>query len=444
MVAPSVLPGRAFDQSKRHSQLLFSWRAQDRSLITVDRLSTGTLTRASGGGLTDGRGQRTANALTDVRLVGPTADNQPRWGGSTAGVPHLLLEDTRTNLVPISNPTTGWTNSLALSTGGETIVAPDGTTVTLLTDNSTTATEAMAEVVAVASTIAIAAWYTKWNGSTFGAIHRMRLRDNTAPADRGQVVWKFGSTGAMVITSTGAGKVIVAPAHIGNNWWKTSLECTAISTGNSNVVQFTPAETANGTTGGDMFIAHVQVEDVTSTGLFASSHIPTVSAAVTRAAETLSFPYLPVPQEMTVYLKFVESGTIVEAGAACLQIGSTGSQNPRLMVIQDSVSGFYQFFVSDDAGNNQKITMGAAPALGDLVELRGVVGAGGSVNLNQSINGVAEVDGGTSAILPLSAAWAGQLLHVNSRGSANRGFTAIREIKIAPGTRTLSQMREAL
>lgn len=442
MVAPTVLSGRSFAQDKPNSQLLFFWRAQDRSLRTVDRLSTGTLTRASAGGLTDGRGQRTANALTDVRLVGAAADNQPRWGVSTAGVPHLLLEDTRTNLMPISKPSTGWQISSALSTGAETTIAPDGTLVRLLTDNSTTVTQVMTQDVEVASTVALTTWYTKWNGSTFGAIHRLTFRDNSAAADRGRIIWNFGSTGTMTITSTGVGSVITAPTHIGNNWWKTTLETGSLSTGNDNQLEITPGQFPAGTTGGDMFISEIQVEDVTSTGLFASSHAPTVSAAVTRAAETLSFPFLPVPQEMTVYVKFIERGTILlTTDTRIMHIGSIAAGgDPRFAI--DVNSGNYRVF-HDNGITIPAATLAVAPSAGDTVELRAILHSDGHVTIGQCINGAGETTATDTTMATLGAAWAGQLLHLNSVGTSNVGFGFFEQTKISTRVLTLTQCREA-
>ena len=442
MVAPTVLPSRGFQQTTPNSNLLFHFRAQDRSLVTVDRLSTGTLTRASAGGLTDGRGQRTANALTDVRLVGPAADNQPRWGVSPAGVPHLLLEDTRTNLMPISNPSTAWQASSALSTGGETTVAPDGTLVNLLTDNSTSVAQLMVQDVEVASTVAIVTWYTKWNGSTFGSIHRMNHQD-TSVGSRGVATWEFGSTGAMAVVSTGGGGTVVSgPTHIGNNWWKTSLQCIAISTGNDNQIEIFPTDAAVGTTGGDMFIAHIQVEDVASTGLFASSHVPTVSAAVTRAAETQSFPFLPVPQAMTLYLAF-QDGNARSATAGLIGIESAGRGNPRIE-IQVTSGGQYQVVHTTAAGSvNSSVT--STSTVGDLVELRVTIGSDGAVRIHQVVNGGAETSGTASGGLALGSAWSAQLVYLNSLGTGARNINKYRALKIAAGdTKTMQQMREAM
>ena len=129
MLAPNLLPGRTFDQSKLNSKLLLYWRAQDRSLVTVGSDSTGTLVRASAGGLTEGRGQFRPSSTSDVRLVGPAADNLPRWGVTAAHKPYLLLEDTRTNAWSFSSQldNIAW-NKTRCSITANAILAPDGRT----------------------------------------------------------------------------------------------------------------------------------------------------------------------------------------------------------------------------------------------------------------------------------------------------------------------------
>lgn len=181
-----------------------------------------------------------------------------------------------------------------------------------------------------------------------------------------------------------------------------------------------------------------QVEEAT----FSSSTIPTTSAVVTRAADALSFPFLPVPQAMTVYVKAVELGTIL-AGAALWHIGGGGASVNAEGLCMDVVTAKYRIYHdSSDAGTSAQVVT-AAPAFGDTCEVRGVVKGVGGTTIGQSVNGGAEVVNSNGSSEPFDAAWSAQLLTLNSySGGAVPGICAWRAFVAAAGDQTMNTMRK--
>lgn len=182
-----------------------------------------------------------------------------------------------------------------------------------------------------------------------------------------------------------------------------------------------------------VLMSGVQVEDAQGP----SSLIPTTTVAVTRAGDSLSFPFVPQPQEMTVYIKFIEQGSILTADARILQIGKSDNTAPQLLVYRST-----RYAVDHVVGSTTVSAQAAAtPSVGDTVELSVVLGATGTVTLSQSINTGATATTSTSGANPLGAAWSDDLLWLNSVGSTGVGTTAFVAVRVAAGTRTLSEMR---
>lgn len=174
-------------------------------------------------------------------------------------------------------------------------------------------------------------------------------------------------------------------------------------------------------------------------GPFASSYIPTTSATATRAADSLSLPFDAVPQAQTVYVRFVEGGTARVDNARLLQIGAASNAGPRLAVYYNG--GGYRALHTDAAGTNVISGVAPRPALGDTVEIRGLLYADGSVQMGQSINGSAETMTVQSAALALSPAWSDKLLWLGGVSGANTGFNAFTHVRVERGVKTLTEMR---
>lgn len=188
----------------------------------------------------------------------------------------------------------------------------------------------------------------------------------------------------------------------------------------------------------DIFIA--QQDD----HAFATSEINTTTVAVTRGADSYSLPFTTPPQEMTVYVKFVEKGTIVGAqGRVFAIINAVGSAGPQFIIYQAGGTGYRAYY--DDTVNAAISVLATNPAVGDGDELVAHLFADGSVDILQSINSAASTSAAQSSAVPLPTAFSGQLFWLNSAGSAanTTGFIAIQSLKVVAGARSLAEMRAA-
>ena len=182
--------------------------------------------------------------------------------------------------------------------------------------------------------------------------------------------------------------------------------------------------------------------------LFTSSYQPSSGAIVQRKADALPLPFLARPQAMTVYVRFVEMGTILTANARVLQVGDgTFGVSSGLLIMSRGSAGndMYRFNYNANFTNVQS-QLSTAPALGDVVELMGQLlvddDGNASVQLHQSIAGAAATTAAESGAISLLPTWASQFLYFNSRNaSLNVGFIAIREVGFHRGVQPFSTMR---
>jgi hypothetical protein len=254
------------------------------------------------------------------------------------------------------------------------------------------------------------------------------LHDDTAAAWRARASYTVAANG--VITAGAIDGSVLGVEAIGEGVYRILMASTSCTAANTHSAY---ANASGGATLASAYVGGVQVEDAA----VPSSLIPTTSAAVTRSADALSFPFNVPPRAMTVYVKIVERGTALLTGSnGVLGVGATVA--PAFMLLVDG-SGHYRW--EHRNGSDLSSTAAAAPSLGQTVELRGILNADGSAQLGQSINSAAEVVASATAANALGSAWNNMTLVLNDWAS-EKGFGAFVAVRFAAGVQTMAYMRE--
>lgn len=172
--------------------------------------------------------------------------------------------------------------------------------------------------------------------------------------------------------------------------------------------------------------------------LFASSYIKTTTAAVARVRDQLSFPFTAKPQTMTIYLRFLEIGASLVSGLKLLHIGDSAI----FCAIDVNSPGLSTFRLTLATGTvTRTATAAGSPSLGNIVEVRGVLNADGTLTMGMTLNSGAETTASNANATVFPAAWGAATLWINSFGTANVGFGAYRNVLIRRGVLSLNQCR---
>jgi hypothetical protein len=147
---------------------------------------------------------------------------------------------------------------------------------------------------------------------------------------------------------------------------------------------------------------------------------------------------------MTSYVRFVETGNIATGGTHVLWriSDAAGAAHPLLQLL--AASGFYQVIFTSVAATTATATLGTAPSVGNLVELRvvlSVTGGSGTVIIGQSINGAAETTATTATNVSVGSYWAANILHLGGLGTSFRAFLALRDLLFYRGVHSMATMR---
>lgn len=384
-----------------------------------------------------------ASSATYVAVNGQlqtVANNVKRDAHYTSinGVRRLLLEGPGTN---------GWSKSqqfddAAWSKTGLTVTAdahsaPDGTvTADALIENNLNVARALFRTFAGASdnTPQTASFFLR------GGLGRNWVRIATAnKAGAVAQSWVNISTGAPG-TVSGFHTIRITP--LVDSWYRIKITFDSASGATTPELDVSPAtaDTVIAYLGDGVSGLYGWGAQVETDRPFASSYIATTTAAATRAADSYSLPFVAPPQEISLYAKFVELGTLLANGAVA-NFSALVNANPQFLVWAQL--GFYQVLHCNGLSGSVVSTLSAAPAIGDLVELAAHLFGDGSDEIDQSLNGGAVSASLQSAVDPLAAAWSGQLLILNAAGSGANGYAAFESLKIVAGARSLAELRAA-
>jgi hypothetical protein len=332
--------------------------------------------------------------------------NTPRFDWATLNLPNslterrkvLTLEQARTNLALYSAAPASYFSPRSGTLTAASARAPDGTLTAALFAPSVSSSYCGASP-SIGNDV---------NGRTFTVSFYLRCPTGSKTVNIGML-------------KNGDGGVNISATIVIDSVWR---KYTVTGTGNvSSTTFFAYFQSVNDTT--SFLVWGCQVEENSS----GSALIPTTSGTAARATDSCYWDFPPVPQAMMAYMRFVEQGTaLLGGGAQVLVIGP--QTNIILMFAINAISGG-AYNVHHNPGSDVNSMLAAAPALGDTVELLGILFADGSVQAVQSLNGAAVTFAAQSGAMALEAAWADpKTLGLNSIGSGFVGSNKFAEVKI--------------
>lgn len=275
----------------------------------------------------------------------------------------LLIEESRTNVLLYSSTFTNavWAGTNITLTSN-TAIAPDGTlTAANIAPTSTSGSHSFINTVSVAVSIGntfSASIYVKPNGYNYVGLGI----GGTGYA--GEVLAVFNLTTGQLTASdnaTSATVVAYSSTNVGNGWWRLSITSTATAVDATPSVRVyvsndgtinaggggVPSFAGNGYSG--LYIWGAQFE----LGAFPTSHIPTTSAQVTRAADIASFSTLTSwynPSEGAFVVKYVPNDP-TPSGARGLFIVDDGTgTNAVGMVYTTTLKGILNIVTNNTGG----------------------------------------------------------------------------------------------
>ncbi len=339
-----------------------------------------------------------------------------------------LVEFARTNLIS-DDDLTAWTATNAPTVTGS-VDDPAGGTGAYSIEDDSGLTEYIDSPAVAASTPDSAVFVVRENVHPATGATSLVVRDTTAGVDRLVLAINSWTNGAPNVTAnTGT---LLGTRYVGAGYWAIYGQGTGV-TSNTHLARILPANQASET--GTIDVYRVNMYDQ------ADPLWSIVDASETKNADTWYGTYTPLPQELTVYVKMIEAGSVRDAvDGGIVHIGGASAAGDPRFVLQ-AAGGFYQ--ANHDNGTTNPIaTLAAAPSWGDTVELRAVLNADGSVDIGQSINSAAETTATDATTATLGAAWNDTQLYLGSLGTSGHGVNPIISVKVVSGVRTMAEMRD--
>jgi len=209
----------------------------------------------------------------------------------------VLIEGSRTNLLTYSQEfdNASWTKQRATVTV-DAIAAPDGTlTADKLIENADNNTHTISKTISLTAASHTLFVFAKSAERTW-----ISFLNNSATA----VAANFDLANG-IVGSVGANATATITA-LANGWYRCAMTFTAVSGNNQFLIRLgtadaTPSYQGDGTSG--LFIWGAQLEAAS----FASSYVPTVAAAATRAADVLTYT-AGVSYPFSAYAEYVPGG----------------------------------------------------------------------------------------------------------------------------------------
>lgn len=419
-------------RDSRRSGFLLEWtarRALERAgAVTALSGHAGTFTRATIGTSIDQNGVIVNAAHSQPRFIWMDFD-----ADGVRETPCLMIEPGHIEFVLQSeNLGTTWA-AVGTPTRSAAAHTASGVALDLIGDDAAGTLEGYSQTIGyTGNAVKGVSGFVKKGTSTSWAV---RLRDTSASADRllGVGTWSGSVPSVAMTTGTYHGMIALA-----GGVYQLFFAATSVTAANTNSLQIYPATTSGLAVGntGDLYTSGWNSQNA----LITSSYLKTTTGSATRNTENFSLALSDVPKASTWYIRFVELGTFAFAsGPKLLQLSDASGTSETLFITW--TGSVYSLQHTAAAGTVQS-DAGSAPTLGQVVELRGVLAADGSVTIYQTINGGSEVAGAASAANTFGTAWSGSNLYVaSSPGGANPCQVAVQSVRVATGSQTLATMR---
>ena len=219
-----------------------------------------------------------ATYVNSSGVVTVATNNQPRFDYDpvTLACKGLLIEESRTNLMTYSsdysNAIWGTKSGISLASG---VAAPDVSTSTLV-ENTSAGTRYVGQTATVTTATAYTATvYMKKGTTNIGAMSVVESPN--------QGFWTFDLNTGVVGNNVVSSKASTASiTDAGGGWYRCSITITTAATSISvRILPVTSVSVATGAVGDNINVWGAQLE----AGAFATSYIPTTTAALTRNAD---------------------------------------------------------------------------------------------------------------------------------------------------------------
>jgi hypothetical protein len=181
---------------------------------------------------------------------------------------------------------------------------------------------------------------------------------------------------------------------------------------------------------------------------FSSSYIKTTNSPVVKSADVLKISgnsFSPGP--CTIYLKFIELGSIID-GVNGMLFSARDSATAGTYVYVSAWSGIPHSYLMQSAINNTGVVSSrvptAIPSMGDLVEIRAVIHSNRQLQLFVTINGGEEVAGDKSvgSISAFPEKWSNEISLGMGIVASQVAYYAINRVMAFSGLVELDECRE--
>jgi hypothetical protein len=278
-----------------------------------------------------------ATRVNSSGLVENVATGIPRLD-YTGSVPSILLEPQRTNLLTYSSTFTdsSWIKVSTTPVLDSTILSPDGTTNSYKISRASTSASSY---ISKASTSSTGTIYTFTVYAKLGDVStNFGIRTTATYPNRGDALFNL-STGTLIGVANGGTNTSTSGniQSVGNGWYRCSVTTTFAGTGIN--IQGLVSPTALTSIGGfealdgalsNCYVWGGQLE----IGSYATSYIPTTTATVTRATDSMTLNNLYANNLITSaggtwFVEFVNNFSLIRdaSGSFTLQTSQTSDDN---------------------------------------------------------------------------------------------------------------------